>query len=114
MKRLFEGATRRVGVVGVTVAVVAMFATVPAAGQRSAAGADTAAAVEDPPPLAVSEVLGRAVVDHSVKIKHRGPTEVVTQRLTVPAGNPGSGWHSHPGPHLRPARYPCRALWAVR
>ncbi len=45
-------------------------------------------------------MLGRAVVDESVRIKHRGPTEIVTQRLTVPAGNPGSGWHSHPGPHL--------------
>lgn len=46
-----------------------------------------------------SEVLGRATVDGGVHVHHHGPTQVVVQRLTVAPGD-GSGWHSHPGPHL--------------
>ncbi len=47
----------------------------------------------------LSEVLGKATVDGEVHLHHRGPTQVVVQRLTVAPGG-GSGWHSHPGPHL--------------
>ncbi|MEP6625093.1 MAG: cupin domain-containing protein [Acidimicrobiia bacterium] len=47
----------------------------------------------------LSEVLGKATVDGEVHLHHRGLTQVVVQRLTVAPGV-GSGWHSHPGPHL--------------
>ncbi|MEX0749599.1 MAG: cupin domain-containing protein [Dehalococcoidia bacterium] len=35
----------------------------------------------------------------SVKIKTRGPTEVVTQRVEIPPGGT-TGWHTHPGPNV--------------
>ncbi len=62
-------------------------------------GAQPARAAEPGGVPLLSEVLGKATVDGEAHLHHRGPTQVVVQRLTVAPGVV-SGWHSHPGPHL--------------
>ena len=63
-----------------------------------AALAHSERAIADHAPVHV-ETLSRATTGDRIKVNTKGPSEVITYRITLQPGA-ATPWHYHPGPHL--------------